>query len=419
MLIDDEGNGTVPCVVCNTSVDKDDVVTTSYADYVCNDCVQICDRCDDIGSTNDSFHTVDSDFLWCEVCVDRRAYWCDNCNEYNSDGSLYIQDRGEHWCNHCTDEHTQFCEDCDAYFADGCDSCADNLDENGRRIIHDYSYRPDAIFHSTDKNERLYFGIEIEVEDPRTLTESANYAHQLEDMELAYLKHDGSLSCGYEIVTHPMSHDYYKNEASDLWNTIEHLRTHYKVKSWDTSTCGLHIHISRTGFSGGTHMHRFLNLIYSNQELYERLAGREASRWASFEDIISQELLRDEYGNAVLDEDGYRQYYNKRDIASKLRGSNSERYSAVNTRNRETLEIRIFKGTVNTNTIKSHLDLAHASVEYTRNLTVKDIREGALNASNFVHYILQSDTNLYPELQERVNRLVLPHVRVHEQKVSN
>ena len=419
MQIDDEGNATVPCVVCNTSVDKEDVLITSYTDYVCSDCVQICDRCDDVGSVNDSFHTVDGDYTWCEACVDRRAYFCDNCNEYNSDGSLYIQDRGENWCNICTDNYTSWCEDCDAYFADGCDSCMDNTDDYGNRIIHDYTYRPDAKFHSTDKNERLYFGLEIEVEDPRTLSESARYAHQLEGMELAYLKHDGSLSCGYEIVTHPMSHDFFKNEADDLWNTLEHLRTHYKVKSWDTSTCGLHIHISRTGFNGGGHMHRFLNLIYSNREFYQRLAGREESRWASFDDIFSQEVLRDTDGSPVVDEDGFRQYYSKRNIASKLRGgSQSERYSAVNTRNRETLEIRIFKGTVNTNTIKSHIDLAHASVEYTRTLTVRDIREGALDANRFMWYIIQNG-ELYPELHERINRLVLPHVRLNGQKVSN
>ena len=90
------------------------------------------------------------------------------------------------------------------YNADGCDGdCQEGRDAYGNRIIHDYSYRPDALFHSTDKNERLYFGLEIEVEDPRTLSESSEYAHRLEGMELAYLKHDGSLSCGYEIVTHP------------------------------------------------------------------------------------------------------------------------------------------------------------------------------------------------------------------------
>jgi hypothetical protein len=235
-------------------------------------------------------------------------------------------------------------------------------------------------------------------------------------MELAYLKHDGSLHCGYEIVTHPMSHDYYKNEASDLWDTLEHLRTYYKVKSWDTTTCGLHIHVSRTGFEGGAHMHRFLNLIYSNPDLYQTLAGREQSRWATFDDIVSAQVLRDEYGNRITDEDGFTMYQSKRSITSKLigNGNGTERYSAVNTRNRETLEIRIFRGTVNQQTVKAHLDLAHASVEYTRTMTVKDIREGALSADNFIAYII-SHADLYPELTERVTRLV----RVHEQKVSN
>jgi len=417
MDIDDDGNSTVPCVVCNTSVDKIDVLITSYSDYVCNECVRICDRCDDIGTENDSFNMVDGDAMWCEVCVDRRAYWCDRCDEYNSTGTIYINDRGESWCNPCGD-NSYYCEDCDTYNADGCDDCADGRDENGNRIIHDYSYRPDAIFHSTDKNERLYFGIEMEVEDPRNLSDSSAYAHRLEGMELAYLKHDGSLQCGYEIVTHPMSHDYYKNEASDLWDTLEHLRTHYRVKAWDTGTCGLHIHVSRTGFEGGAHMHRFLNLIYSNPDLYQTLAGREQSRWATFEDILSQEVLRDEYGNAVLDEDGYRQYYNKRDITSKLRGGGGERYSAVNTRNRETLEIRIFRGTINQQTVKAHLDLAHASVEYTRHMTVKDIRDGALGAGHLVQYIMQNST-LYPELCERINRIAPNYVGISRQEVSN
>ena len=416
MDIDDDGNATVPCVVCNTSVDRDDVLTTSYADYVCNECVRICERCEDIGTENDSFNMVDGDFLWCEGCIDRRAYWCDSCNEYNTSGTLYIHDRGESWCNPCGD-NSYYCDECDTYNADGCDSCAENTDENGNRIIHDYTYRPDAIFHSTDKNERLYFGIEIEVEDPRNIVESSAYAHRLEGMELAYLKHDGSLHCGYEIVTHPMSHDFYKNEASDLWDTLEHLRTHYRVKSWDTTTCGLHIHVSRTGFEGGSHMHRFLNLIYSNKNLYETLAGREQSRWATFEDIMSMDVVRDEYGNRMTDEEGFTLHQSKRDIASKLRGYNTERYSAVNTRNRETLEIRIFRGTVNQQTVKAHLDLAHASVEYTRHMTVKDIREGALDVVKFIDYIT-AHADLYPELHERVTRLV-PVVRLNGQKVSN
>jgi hypothetical protein len=315
------------------------------------------------------------------MCLNE-AYWCDSCDEWNSDG---------------------------------CDSCSD---EDGMRIIHDYSYRPDAIFHSVDKNERLFFGLEIEVEAGSNLREASHYAHQLEALELAYLKHDGSLNSGFEIVTHPMSHEFFKNEAQELWNVIEQLRSNsaYRVKSWDTKTCGLHIHISRTGFNGGAHMHRFLNLVYSNPDFYSTLAGRTSDQWAKFTDIYQREYKRDANGERVWSEDTGYDITTKRTFAHKLSADrNSDRYSAVNTNNRETLEMRIFRGSVNGETIKAQIDLAHASVEYTRTLTVQDVREGALSADNLMWYVFQHE-ELYPELSARIDKLV---VRLAEQNVSN
>jgi hypothetical protein len=91
---------------------------------------------------------------------------------------------------------------------------------------------------------------------------------------------------------------------------------------------------------------------------------------------------------------------------------NSDRYSAVNTLNRETLEMRIFRGSVNGDTIKSQLDLAHASVEYTRNLTVQDVTlNGALTSDNFMWYIFEHE-DLYPELVARIDKLITPDLPV-------
>jgi hypothetical protein len=403
------------CSVCGTDTNIDDLITTEYDSMVCNDCVQICQRCDSIGSVDDCFQTVDDDYTWCEACTERRAYFCDACEEYNSSGTSYVTDRGEHWCTDCTDRGAYWCDDCEEYNSDGCDRC----DDEGARLIHDYSYRPDAIFHSTDKNERLFFGIEIEVEAGSNLQSASEYAYQLESMDLAYLKHDGSLNHGFEIVTHPMSHDFFKNEAQDLWLTLEELRTNsnVKVKSWDTKTCGLHIHISRTGFSGGAHMHRFLNLVYSNPDLYSTLAGRTSDQWAKFTDINVRDYARDSEGERIRDLFGGYEIVSKRTFAHKLQPDHhSDRYSAVNTNNRETLEMRIFRGTVNSDTIKAHLDLAHASVEYTRTLTVQDVLQGALSADNFMWYVFQHE-HLYPELSARLDKLVTS-VRLTEQNVS-
>jgi hypothetical protein len=402
------------CSVCSYETEEDDLVTTEWNDIVCSDCVQVCQRCDTIGSVNDSFNMVDGYYTWCESCIDRAASWCDSCEEYNSDGSSYVSDRGEYWCGGCMD-NAYYCEDCDEWSAEGCDSCSENT-YNGSRIIHDYNYRPDAIFHSTSKDERLFFGLEIEVEGWDDKSSSAMHAYQLENMDLAYLKNDGSLNNGFEIVTHPMSHDFFKNEAGDLWAILEDLRSKagVRVKSWNTRTCGLHIHISRTGFTGGAHMHRFLNLVYSNPDFYSTLAGRTSDQWAKFTEIFQSEYRRNGDGDRIWEGDGYI-IDRKRTFKHKLSTrDNSDRYSAVNTNNAATLEMRIFRGSVNGDTIKAHLDLAHASVEYTRTLTVQDIQQGALSADNFMWYVFQNET-LYPELSARIDRLV---VRLAEQNVS-
>lgn len=404
------------CVVCSVSIDPDDVIFTDYSDALCNECVQVCQRCDWIGSVNDDFHLVNGDQTWCDGCTENRAYWCGSCEEYNSWGTTYITDRGEDWCEGCLSGNTYYCEDCDEYTADGCDSCVSS------RVIHDYSYRPDAIFHSNDRSEKLYFGIEIEVESGRTydVNDSAEYAHRLETLDLAYLKHDGSLRNGYEIVTHPMSHDFYKNNATEFWDTLERLRSFYKVKSWDTNTCGLHIHISRAGFSNGAHMHNFLNLVYSNQKFYETMAGRSSDQWAKFTDIIYKDYERDAEGNVIRD--GGDDYWNPariietRQFKHKLSGGHSDRYSAVNTNNYNTLEMRIFRGTVNSDTVKAHLDLAHASVEYTRTLNSNAVIAGALLVENFITYI-ELNQELYPHLCDRIVKL-MPSVGLTRQNVS-
>ncbi len=404
------------CSVCTTEYSVDDLITTEYDSLVCGDCVTTCERCDSVGTINDCFHTVDGNNIWCESCTERRAHWCERCEEYDSGTSFYISDVQESWCEGCADGHAYWCEDCDEYNSDGCDRCSDDMSSDGSRLIHDYSYRPDAIFHSTSKDERLFFGIEIEVEAKDDLRESAEYAHQLESMDLAYLKHDGSLNNGFEIVTHPMSHDYFKNEAQDFFAVMEGLRTQQgiRVKSWDTRTCGLHIHISRTGFDGGAHQHRFLNLVYSNPDFYSTLAGRTSDQWAKFTDIIKREYARDNNGDRIPEPEGGYKIDTKRTFKHKLDNErNSDRYSAVNTLNRETLEMRIFRGSVNGDTIKSQIDLAHASVEYTRNLTVQDVREGALSADNFMWYVFQHEA-LYPELTARIDKLVVGLARQNE-----
>jgi hypothetical protein len=277
------------------------------------------------------------------------------------------------------------------------------MDDEDERFIHDYSYTPDLKFHTVKENptvpaDFLYLGMEIELEAPRNdygiRTDAAEYASNLEDYGLAYLKSDGSLECGFEVVTHPMTHDYFKNHAPKFWEVIGGLRDEFRMRAWSAGTAGIHIHLSRAGFNNGAHIHRFLQLVYANEEFYSRMAGRNSGRWAKFDDVLQWDSDKDRSVKSF-----------KRKLA-RYGNNHSDRYSAVNTLNRNTLEMRIFRSTLNPDTIKSALDLAHASVEYTRTLTVGQIVNGALERMNFIQFI-HDNKDTYAHLISRMDRLFI------------
>lgn len=382
--IEDDVVQELVCGYCESTVDESNSVVASPDTRYCDDCAKICERCDFIGHYDDDFSCVDDAELWCSSCISTHANWCDWHDGYFRGYTCYAEDSSHTFCEDCYQNNTAYCEECDASFVNGC-----NADHDESRLIHDYSYRPDLIFHQTDDDTRLYFGIEIETEHRSESytgrNEAAEYAHRLENMDLAYLKSDGSLTCGFEIVTHPMSHDFMMTEADDLWNTISTLKSNYDMISWGTRTCGVHVHISRSGFNGGAHQHRFLQLVYNNKAFYEALAGRSSDRWASFNDIY------DGRGD-------------KRIMNKIIHHRDSNRYSAVNTINRDTLEMRIFRGTLNVRSLKSIVNLAHASVEFTRNVSVPQVRAGYLNWQNLVQYV-KSKPEIYSELIGKFDRV--------------
>jgi hypothetical protein len=93
-----------------------------------------------------------------------------------------------------------------------------------------------------------------------------------------YLKGDGSLNDGFEIVTHPMTHDWAMEKFP--WEMIEKLRRS-GYRSWDTDTCGLHVHASRTSFVDRSHLWKWTYLINKNNKECIELAGRN-SHYAQF-----------------------------------------------------------------------------------------------------------------------------------------
>lgn len=136
----------------------------------------------------------------------------------------------------------------DAYYIDEddydarCYSCHCKCNE---RTIHDYYFKPEPVFYGTGSR---YFGVELEVDDAGENNNNAAkitaISNRLE--EHIYIKHDGSLNEGFEIVTHPMTLDYHLTQMP--WSEILNKAKELGYLSHQAGTCGLHVHINRTAF---------------------------------------------------------------------------------------------------------------------------------------------------------------------------
>ena len=407
---EDMENTIVECNECGGEYDSEQEGGEYNGLPICDECARFCERCESTTSSNDCY-TIGGREIWCDSCRDDHAFFCAECDVYYD---------GDRVSNHYFDGN-DYCEDCISNVADWCEYCSEwegsmeRCDEYCRReggegnSVHPYRYKPDPIFLGKDKHS-LYLGWEIEADtDRHNQGLASDYVSNILEQEntLGYLKEDGSVSKGFEIVTHPIAHNELRGARVDTyWDTIEKLRAEYGFRSWDSdASCGLHIHLSRLGFSGGAHLHRFLQFIYRNPEMMMKFAGRKSEDYATFQDIWRY----DEYDRP------YRTYAHKLDYVPSrphtLNGRRgSTRGSAVNTNNEHTIELRFFRGTLNKKGILACLDLAHAGVEYTRLLNTRDVIAGMLSWDMFYEWV--SDNNgIYPDLYDRMPKCRTVNIR--------
>jgi hypothetical protein len=390
MPIDDEEPTEYSCGSCShTSEDEDDFIFVDDR-LLCEDCRAYCNRCDEY-TDNESTHYVEGEGDYCESCWENYTNYCERCSSTYSDSySMYhIEDRGEYWCEGCYEHEASYCEDCDQYYANECEGCGDV--RGSGRVINQYSYKPDPRFFGQDKHG-LYFGVELEMEiRSGNLRESAQYI-QNKVGDIIYLKDDSSIGrgghVGFELVSHPISFGHWTNYMDNLWQGLDYLREREQARSWDAESCGIHVHVSRAGFKSGAHTHRWLTLIYKNAPEMMKFAGRK-SDYAKFNDVWQY----DEFD---------RPYFS---VKHKLDGrSHTERYSAVNTQNEHTLELRFFRGTTRPSGVLSAIELAHASIEYTRDMTLADVKLGMLKWDWFYDYV-EANNGFYPNLYERMSKV--------------
>lgn len=283
----------------------------------------------------------------CHSCYERSYTNCERC------GSLL---RMEHARYTSEDEE-------DAYPL--CDDCYHRLEQCS--TIQDYYYKPAPDFFG--KGPR-FFGVELEVDEGGERNSNARELLRIangDGVYRLYCKHDGSLDDGFELVSHPMSLQYHKEEMP--WAHILHRAAEMGYTSHQSGTCGLHVHVSRAAF-GDTEaaqdaaIARVLYFFEKNWEellKFSRRTQRQLDHWAA------------RYG--------YREQ--PRDILEHAKkGSHAGRYTCVNLENRNTIEFRIFRGTLKYNTFLATLQLVDRICDVAAFLSDEEIK--ALPWSTFV-----------------------------------
>lgn len=286
----------------------------------------------------------------CERCEDR-SIRCDNCSDTVHQTS-YTNINGDYFCEFCAEDY-EYCDNCDSsYYTQDYNSCPDC--ENSRDdLIHNYSFRPEPVFfikkdHFTPFDPRTTSVTGFELEMEAVNCNRYDGAERAEEIfgKWCYLKDDGSLNDGFEMVSHPMSREF----AIETF-PYERLRelSGMGMRSAQTRTCGLHIHINRSYFrTNPTTMYRFMSMFYRNTEQWKKIAGRAESSYATWDEYELERMLA--YTKS-LNGPGYPAH-------------NSNRYVALNLQNRNTIELRFFKGTLRPESFIARIEAAHAVAQY-------------------------------------------------------
>lgn len=357
-------------------------------EYCFDDKLAYCDLCEEYHEKDDVngvYRVTDDDYiLVCSGCMDSDdIIYCDFHErfEYLDDGySSYeinnygiicrnaFSRGGFIQCPICddffSDEDTQYSSDRDEYL---CDSCYEEYERN--QVIKGYhnhkdDYEYNMKLASLDGDTNLTYGFELEVESGRIAT--TEMAQRLSDIsDFTVYEHDGSLSEGFEIISLPYDTEYLLKVGKDIIREILDTLSENGYKSHDTSTCGLHFHVGVKGLGDSYHSRNLVIqrigciLEYFKEEItvLTRRTDEKLNRWSRF--------LTKEYRKEELDFDKI----------AYLIDRNNERYSALNLCNDNTIEFRLFRGTLKYETFMATWELVHNIVKYAKENEFNNLSE--------------------------------------------
>lgn len=284
-----------------------------------------CHDCENLFSTDEEHNAYD-DYSVCQSCADHNY-------RYSDRNSYWVRD--------------------------------DDEEEDENQNIREYHSCSDHLGHIPSKYDnrkpRVLLGLELEMEikdsycrDERAgelLNHMRDYGHHT----YALCENDGSLDHGFEMVTAYTGLDVHAEKLKYFEKGLRGAISH------DSDNCGLHVHICKADMTTlhGAKMILFIN-DQANHKLIKAIARRDSCDYAKIKNKADDKYwLKDAMGCDT-----------KR---SQLRSLNADRYEALNFKNTNTVEFRLFKGSLVYSTIMSCLEFTYATWFFTRESSTKNL----------------------------------------------
>lgn len=387
----------VVCEHCGQVINKLDecYIDIIHGGYYCTDCITICDDCETFILQDNAEYLENYNRTVCHDCLVYNYCLCDDCGEYvDADECQQIGYR--HVCNNCLSDNYVECYECgdwvrldDAIYFDDeyyCSDCAPSELEDYNHTRSNLTFRLGE--GEQEKNQTRFFGIELETDDINDkysdyeLEELAIDVKGYFDENYIHAKRDGSLSNGVEFVTEPSTWKYLESQAENIKLALNCIYN-YDMRSHDTTTCGLHCHVNKQSFTdwekSTAFMILWLDKNWDDMVKFSRRNYDSLEQWAKKNDIPD--------------------YIKTENITDVLTLSNGDRYNAINITNRDTIEFRLFRGTLNYKTLSATIEFVKlfcewaesATLEQALNYSIFDITKNA--SENLKKYIMKRGIN--------------------------
>lgn len=321
-----------------------------------------------------SFEPNMADYFTCPCCVSmNHINTARTIGENNYCGNDCAIESGHNYCRNCSQWHRIYtmsnttsglcCHGCMETYYRECVDCtqlvhvSNSREHNGGRqcyscrhyeirTIHSYDYKPRPIYSKALGENTRYLGIELEIElsgdkQRDLMAEKINiWLNQQSQQDgqdkklkkLIYLKSDGSLNNGLEIVFHPYTLRSL-HKTFPIKDFLEFLQEHGGGIS---DRCGMHVHVSKEKLSK-------ISLIkgkwffFRCEQFLKRLSDRKEFKYCQFEKQPTGDPYHQEFG---------------RRTALNMAGS------------AKTLELRLFKGTLDYMKFMTNIQFSDAFVDY-------------------------------------------------------